>query len=279
MKLNETAASETEASLAKDVIRVLFVEDDGDFREALAGDLSDRGLAVQCFPDGASLLGTLDTVPEADVILLDWGLPGTSGIDLVPELRRRGIALPVVFLTGHTPITYESRAFERGAIDFIDKARGVDVLVARLRRAAKATRPAATPRQPDTRFICGKLLLAIGRAYWNGADVGLTLGEYKIVHLLASNVGRPVGNRAIYDQMHYEGFIAGTGENGYRLNVRSAIRRIRKKFRKCDPAFAEIENCAAVGYGWGKPEAPPGPGGNDERAAEPTAGIVSAATG
>jgi two-component system, OmpR family, response regulator ChvI len=54
--------------------------------------------------------------------------------------------------------------------------------------------------------------------------------------------------------MHYEGFIAGHGNHGYRSNVRSAIKRTRKKFLKLDPTFAEIENYQAFGYCWGKPE-------------------------
>src|SRR5712671_698075 len=84
---------------------------------------------------------------------------------------------------------------------------------------------------------CGKLRLnpETSRAYWNRVDVGLTFGEYKIVNLLASNVGRYVTYRAVYDRLHYEGFIAGDGANGYRANVRSAIKRIRNKFRDLDP--------------------------------------------
>src|SRR5437660_12292912 len=78
-----------------DVIRVLFVEDDDDYREALAGDLSDRGFSVQGFADGASFLESLDVAIDADVVLLDWALPQTSGIDLLPQIRRRGIRLPV----------------------------------------------------------------------------------------------------------------------------------------------------------------------------------------
>ncbi len=238
-----------------DVVRVLFVEDDNDFREALADQLSDLGFAVQGFVDGEALLGALDSAIDADVIVLDWSLPNTSGIDLLTELRRRGVSLPVVFLTGHTLTRHESLAFDNGAVDFIDKTRGVDVLVRRLKRVVEDARPAAD-LQLDERMVFGKLDLRpnISRAYWNEADVGLTVGEYNIVHLLASNAGRHVTYRAIYDRMHYEGFIAGHGEDGYRLNVRSSIKRIRKKFLKLDPTFAEIANYKSFGYCWGKPE-------------------------
>ena len=102
---------------------------------------------------------------------------------------------------------------------------------------------------------CGKLLLRleISRAYWRGVDVGLTLGEYNIVHLLASNAGRHLTYRAIYDRLTYEGFIAGSGADGYLGNVRSAIKRIRNKFRDFDPTFDQIENYAGFGYCWKKP--------------------------
>ena len=238
-------------------IRVVFVEDDADYREALAGELSDHGFAVHCFGDGESLLAALEAPLAADVVLLDWNLPRTSGIDLVPELRQRGIELPIVFLTGHAPTLRESQALDRGAIDFIDKLRGIDVLVRRLRRAVEMTNTVTAKVQDDQPLINGKLVLrpSISRAYWNGADVGLTFGEYKIVFLLASNRGQQLSYRAIYDAMHYEGFIAGAGEEGYRLNVRSTIKRIRKKFLKLDPAFNEIGTFAGVGYAWHAPNA------------------------
>ena len=101
---------------------------------------------------------------------------------------------------------------------------------------------AGLPREKGLAY--GKLLLKpeISRAYWNQIDVGLTLGEYKLVHLLVSNVGCFVTYRSLYDRLHYEGFIAGSGNDGFRANIRSAIKRIRNKFRACDPAFDEIEN-------------------------------------
>jgi len=140
-----------------------------------------------------------------------------------------------------------------GATDFIDKARGVEVLVKRLRCLVGTGKPTAH-RQPDKTVACGRLVLRpnISRAYWDEVDLGLTVGEYNIVHLLASNVGRHVTYRSIYDRLKYEGFIAGSGDDGYRANVRSAIKRIRNKFRELDPTFSEIENYTAFGYCWGK---------------------------
>jgi two-component system, OmpR family, response regulator ChvI len=68
--------------------------------------------------------------------------------------------------------------------------------------------------------------------------------------LLASNAGRYVTYRAIYDRLHYEGFAAGRGADGHRTNVRSAIKRIRNRFHVLDPTFDETENYQGFGYLW-----------------------------
>jgi two-component system, OmpR family, response regulator ChvI len=233
-------------------IRLLFVEDDEHCREIIGDELSWHGFTVRSFADGDSLLRSLDSVAEADVIVLDWRLPNISGIDLLLQLRQRGVNLPVVFLTSHVQQANEKLAFERGAVDFIDKTRGVEILASRLRLVSETGKP-KDDVQADKLMACGKLVLSPSarRAYWNGVDVGLTVGEHKIVHLLASNTGCYVTYRAIYDRMTYEGFIAGLGDIGFRTNVRSAIRRIRNKFRKCNPGFVEIENHVGFGYCWG----------------------------
>jgi two-component system response regulator ChvI len=232
-------------------IRVLIVEDDEDYREIVGSELSWHGFVVRSFADGDALLGSLDAAAEADVIVLDWRLPTISGIDLLPQLRRRGVNLPVVFLTSHADPAYEKLAFERGALDFIDKTRGVEVLARRLRLAAKSGKPAATP-EAEKPIVCGELVLSpsASRAYWKEFDVGLTVNEYDIVQFLASNVGHYETYRAIYDLQYYEGFVAGQGNQGYRTNVRSSIKRIRKKFCKLDPTFAEIQNSTTRGYRW-----------------------------
>ena len=232
-------------------IRVLIVEDDENYREIVSSELEWHGFAVRSFADGDELLGSLDAVGEADVIVLDWRLPTISGIDLLPRLRRRGVNLPVVFLTSHADPTYEKLAFERGALDFIDKTRGVEILASRLRLAVKSGKPAATP-EAENPIICGKLILSpsTGRAYWNEVDVGLTVGEYDIVLFLTSNVGNYETYRAIYDVQHYEGFVAGQGDQGYRTNVRSSIKRIRRKFCEVDSTFSEIQNSQTHGYRW-----------------------------
>jgi two-component system, OmpR family, response regulator ChvI len=227
-------------------IRVLLLGPDELRRETLTGELSKQGFDVRSFSDSASLLGSLYAAVDADVVILDCHLPGTSGIDLMLQLRRNGVNLPVVFLT-------KSLVVGIGNIDWGDGSRGSEIFVQRVKRVVEAAKPEVALRLED--LVCGELVLkpAVSRAYWGGTDVGLTLGEYKIVHLLASNAGRYVTYRKVYDHLHYEGFIAGCGADGYKANVRSAIKRIRNKFRYCDPAFSEIENYTSFGYCWRKP--------------------------
>jgi two-component system response regulator ChvI len=251
--------------------RVVLVESDQYYREVLTFELLRQGFIVHAFADGASLLASLATAVDADLAVLDWDLPKMPGIKLLAQLRQHGVNLPVVFLTGKVIAgnehercllaprealnAFEKMAFDQGADDFIAKSRDRQVLVRRLRSVAERVKP-KTDVAVEKGVVCDKLLLKPegSRAYWNQVDVGLTLGEYNIVHLLASNVGKYVTYRAIYDRLHYEGFIAGTGADGYRANVRSAIKRIRNKLRDVDPTFDQIENYAGFGYCWRKPD-------------------------
>ncbi len=109
-------------------IRVAFAEDDNDFRDAVAAELGDYGFDVTAFPDGTQLLDAFANGIDAEIILLDWSMPSMEGIDLLPKLRHMGILLPVVFLTGRTQPVYEKQALDRGALDFVDKSRGVPIL-------------------------------------------------------------------------------------------------------------------------------------------------------
>jgi two-component system, OmpR family, response regulator ChvI len=232
-------------------IRVLLIEDGVIDRGFLTDEMSKQGFAVRTV---ASLSDTPDAARDADVIVLHCDQANNSGIELLVKLHRLRVDVPVVLLTGQALPAHECLAFDKGAVDVISKSRGWEVLIRRLTNVVKASNRTGQPRS-DRSMICGKLLLRpdVSRAYWKDADLGLTLSEYNLVHLLASNVGRYVTYRAIYDRLHYEGFIAGKGSDGYRTNVRSAIKRIRNRFRDFDPTFDKIENYAGFGYCWKKP--------------------------
>jgi two-component system response regulator ChvI len=243
----DAGASVLLASVSEpDAIRVLLIEEGA--RGSLTDELSKQGFAVR----------TVASLPaaacDADVIVLHCGRVNDSSIDLLDMLDRRSFNVPIVLLTGEAAPAHECLALDKGAIDVILKSRGPDVLARRLKGVVKIIRRTDRPRSGEP-MMCGKLLLCpdVSRGCWEGLDVGLTLGEYNIVHLLASNAGRYVTYRAIYDRMHYEGFIAGSGADGYRMNVRSAIKRIRNRFQALDSTFDEIENYQGFGYCWKKP--------------------------
>jgi two-component system, OmpR family, response regulator ChvI len=232
-----------------DAIRILLIEDGVIDRGFLTDELSKQGFAVQTV---ASLPGAPDAARDADVIVLHCDREKIFSIELLVKLHRQGVNVPVVLLTDEPLPAHECLALDKGAVDVICKSRGSEVLGRRLKSAVKASMEQLRSGGPT---ICGKLALRpdVSRAYWKDVDLDLTFGEYNIVHLLASNEGRYVTYRAIYDRLHYEGFIGGSGADGYRANVRSAIKRIRNKFRALDLTFDEIENYAGFGYCWKKP--------------------------
>jgi two-component system response regulator ChvI len=111
--------------------------------------------------------------------------------------------------------------------------------------------PWHTELQPQAPLIKGRLELVADRARWNGTDVRLTAGEFRVVSLLVSAPGTYRTYRLVYDVLRNQpGFIAGSGATGYKANVRSTIKRIRNKFRTIDPAFDHIRNYSSFGYCW-----------------------------
>lgn len=235
--------------------RILLVDDDDSFRESLGLNLFDEGFAVESFSHGAAVITYFAEGGDADAILLDWRMPGMSGLEVLRHLRRSGVATPVIFLTALSDDIYEEAALEGGAIDFIDKSRRLSILVKRLNLITQGLRPSPQvdpQRAPGELVRLGHLELRfdISRATWRGQVVDLTLTEFKIVALLALRAGEDVGYRKVYDLVHGEDFVAGDGEEGYRTNVRTFIKRIRKKFRDVDGQFDCIHNYAGFGYRW-----------------------------
>jgi two-component system response regulator ChvI len=230
---------------------LLFVDDDDDYREVVSSELMDHGFSVTNLTDGPAVIDYFKREQTADVLILDWNLPSIAGIDLVPQLRRGGIVIPVIILTGMAGADREVEALDRGAIDFVDKSRGVPVLAKRIHLILKTK---LLPRESSENmdFERGPLQLrtSLCRAFWRGQDLNLTISEFNIVYKLATCAGDHLSYRAIYDCVHHCGFIAGSGEDGYRTNVRSSIKRIRNKFRSVDARFDGIENFQGFGYRW-----------------------------
>lgn len=230
---------------------LLLVDDDDLFRESLGLNLIDEGYEVSSFGTGREVIAYLDSGGTGDVMLLDWRMPELTGIEVLRRIRRAGIAIPVIFLTVLSDDIYEEAALEGGAVDFIDKSRRLPILLKRLELIAEGIRPGVDAAH-RTSLQRGRIELRFdtSRALWAGQTVDLTLTEFRIVALLVEKCGFDVGYREIYDLVHGKDFIAGHGTDGYRANVRTFVKRIRKKFRDVDSEFDHIENYAGFGYRW-----------------------------
>jgi FixJ family two-component response regulator len=111
-----------------------IVDDDESMRTALTELLEATGFDVIGYASTGEFL--LNSIPDQHgCILLDIRLPGPTGLDLQGALLRKGIALPVVFLTGHADISSSVRAMKAGAVDFLEKPVPRETLLEALRRA------------------------------------------------------------------------------------------------------------------------------------------------
>jgi len=236
---------------------ILVVDDDELFRESVSQNLRDEGFDVEECDDGIPALERLSREPSPDLIVLDWKMPGMNGIEVLKQYRGQEGHAPVIFLTVLSDQIYEEAALIGGAVDFIEKSRSFAILRRRIDLILGGDKGQADDAADLNRPIeVGHLTLdpESARARWRGEEVDLTIAEFNMVHHLASRPGKDCRYREIYDLVRGEGFHAGSGEDGYRTNVRSMIKRIRRKFEALDSAFAEIENYPGFGYRWRSPE-------------------------
>ena len=117
---------------------VHLVDDEAPVRDALAFLFHSHGLAVRSYASGPEFLAALDGAPSGGLrgcIVLDVRMEPLSGLQVFDELLARGVALPVVFLTGHGDIPMAVDALKRGAFDFVEKPFSDTALADRVERA------------------------------------------------------------------------------------------------------------------------------------------------
>lgn len=240
--------------LSHAVRHIAVVDDDELFRESITQNLRDQGFSVVEFGDGQAFLDYLAEDARIDVLLLDWQMPRMNGIVVLSHVRAVSPDLPVIFLTVLSDQIYEEAALLGGAVDFVEKSRSFSIVLHRIRLVPRMRTGIETREEADRERVLtlDRLTLDLdsSRCYWDGQQVNLTLSEFSIVNLLASKAGADVPYRRIYDVVHGRDFFAGCGEDGYRANVRSLIKRIRQKFRAMDDSFDCIDNYAGFGYRW-----------------------------
>jgi len=96
------------------------VDDDEMLRESLPDLLREFGFAARAFSSGPEFLSS-DFVYETRCLILDVAMPGMSGLDLQEELKRRGRAIPIIFITGQKDEDIRKQAFRQGAVKFLYK--------------------------------------------------------------------------------------------------------------------------------------------------------------
>jgi FixJ family two-component response regulator len=104
------------------------VDDDEMLRESLPDLLREFGFAARAFSSGQEFLSS-DYVDETRCLILDVAMPGMSGLDLQEELKRRGQAIPIIFITGQKDEDIRKRALRQGAVRFLYKPFSDDALL------------------------------------------------------------------------------------------------------------------------------------------------------
>ena len=113
---------------------VHVVDDDRDVRRSISFMLGVADLQSRPFASGQDLLDNLNDI-QPGTILLDIRMPQMDGFQVMAELARRGVEWPVVVMTGHGEVSVAVQAMKAGAVDFLEKPFGEDVLLASLTRA------------------------------------------------------------------------------------------------------------------------------------------------
>ena len=244
---------------------LIIVRADGGASLSLERWLANAGFVVDVTTRPEDVPKLCERRDSDSVVLLECGEDSQTGIRILRDLQRSGVNLPIICVVHHRHAWLEDLVLELGAADIIERSVRSTILARRILRAA-ATYRLTVERSGMVRSVnVGPLRMNIGasRCHWRDEPVPLTTTEFRIVRVLIAHAGKDLSYRTIYDAVRGEGFVAGSGNEGYRTNVRSLIRRIRHKFRSVDPSFAEIENYAGFGYRW-RPVAGPSDGVADE---------------
>ena len=132
------------------LVRVLLVDDEDSFRNAIARRLERRDMIVNQAPDGAACLEYLGA-NEVDVVVLDMKMPGMSGIETFKAISKYHPGLQVVFLTGNAAVTEGVEGIKAGAFDYLSKPIEIDHLAGKIRQAWELKRLEAA-RERDKIF-------------------------------------------------------------------------------------------------------------------------------
>ncbi len=205
--------------------RILVVDDEPQILRALGTNLKARGYEVDLASTGEAAL-TLAARHHPDVVVLDLGLPGLDGIDVIRGLRG-WTSVPIVVLSVRETEREKVAALDAGADDYVTKPFGMDELLARLRAALRRAAPSEEEASVKTDDF--EVDLAAKRVTGQAGEIRLRLAEWHIVEVFVRNRGKFVTQRQLLQEVwgwQYE------KETNY---LRVYLAQIRRKLEP-DPA-------------------------------------------
>jgi two-component system response regulator RegX3 len=222
------------------VTKILVVEDEASFSEALAYVLGKEGFEVVVADTGDGAIATFDRV-GADLVLLDLMLPGLSGTEVCKQLRSRS-NVPIIMLTAKDTEVDKVVGLELGADDYVIKPYSKAELVARIRAVLR--RQSEVAPATDSVLIAGPVRIDVERHQVdiNNISVALPLKEFELLEFLVRNSGRVLTRAQLIDRVWGSYYFGDTKT----LDVH--VKRLRAKIEQ-DPANpVYIQTIRGLGY-------------------------------
>jgi two-component system, OmpR family, KDP operon response regulator KdpE len=203
------------------VTRILVVDDEAQIRRALATNLRARNYDVDLAESGEQAL-QLAADHHPDLVLLDLGLPGIDGVDVVEGLRV-WTDVPIIVLTVRSEESDKVQALDAGADDYVTKPFGMNELLARMRAALRRNASAGTD---DATVTTGGLVFDFTdkRVHRDDAEVHLTPTEWGLVEQLVRNRDRLVSQRQLLQAVWGPDY--GTEANYLRVHMANVRRKL-----------------------------------------------------
>ncbi len=200
--------------------RVLVVDDEPQILRALATNLRARGYLVDLAETGEDALD-LAAREHPDVVILDLGLPGISGLDVIHGLRG-WTTVPIIILSARDAEPDKIAALDAGADDYVAKPFGIGELLARLRAALRR----ATPIDEEPAVVTAHFTvdLAAKKVSRDGQAVHLTPTEWNLVEVLVRHPGKLLTHRQLLHEVWGPGYVTET--NYLRLYVAQIRRKL-----------------------------------------------------
>jgi len=219
-------------------LRILIVDDEPPIRRFLRTALAAQDYRVEEAGDGEAALDFLKRNP-VDLVILDLGLPGMGGLDVIRHLRQEGSTTPIVILSSRDDEAGKVAALDLGADDYVSKPFGVEELSARI-RAALRHRLQQAGEKPL--FKSGDLSMDLVRRIVavRGDEVRLTPREYDLLRLLVGHAGKVLTHKFILKEVW-----GGETEVQY---LRIYIRTLRQKLEADPERPSLILTEQGVGY-------------------------------